>query len=86
MRAETLLLVLPLVLACEPPESKEPEEPTFTCETACANLRELACPEAEDTPEGSTCEDVCQNSFEVGIELYEWNVEQLTTATSCETP
>jgi hypothetical protein len=83
VRAELFSLVL-LCAGCEYPTPVPPEEPAFTCDTACENLRTMGCSEAEDTPEGSTCEDVCENSFDVGIPAFEWDVEQLTTAEACE--
>ena len=73
-----------VLCACEVPEPKEPETPAFTCETACVNLRSLKCEESEDTPEGSTCEDVCENSFQGGIKAFQWDVEQLTSTDGCE--
>lgn len=79
MRAEALVLLFS-AFACNP----ETPEAEFTCDTACENLRELRCEEADETPEGATCEDVCENSFEVGIELYEWDLSTLTQTKSCE--
>jgi hypothetical protein len=32
-----------------------------SCADACAHLDELGCPEAEPTPEGATCVEVCEN-------------------------
>ena len=37
------------------------------CERACARLAELGCPEAEPTPEGATCVDVCWNAESSGV-------------------
>ena len=39
------------------PSPADPE----SCEAACARLAELGCPEAEPTPEGATCTEVCEN-------------------------
>lgn len=80
------LAFLSLLVACETTPVAPPEEPKpeFTCETACENLRGLRCPEARDTPEGSKCEDVCENSFEVGIPQFEWDLQHETTTTECE--
>lgn len=83
MRAE-LIILLGICAGCEIPSPAPPETPAFTCETACDNLRELDCPESENTPEGDTCEDVCENSFEVGIPEFEWDVEYATTTEVCE--
>lgn len=39
------------------------------CEAVCAAYRGLECPEGADTPKGHTCEEVCQNAAEHGIDL-----------------
>lgn len=82
------------VAGCEKPEPKppepdpvepEPEPPKgASCATACENQRHLECEIGEPTPEGSTCEEVCEVSFNAGVPGLEWDVEQLTSATECE--
>lgn len=57
--------------------------PEPTCATACEKQRALGCELGEPTPEGSTCEEVCQNSKESGILELVWDVEMLTQADSC---
>lgn len=39
------------------PNEGDPE----SCADACARLAELECPEAEPTPEGASCVEVCEN-------------------------
>jgi len=67
-----LALLPPLALACGPvhhevhitplrPGPADAGTPA-DCATACDHLRELGCPEAEPTPGGATCEEVCRNA------------------------
>lgn len=64
------------------PVEIEPEEPTpVGCFSACLNLRARGCEVAADTPEGSKCEDICENSFQ--IPAMAWDVEALTTTEVC---
>lgn len=70
----------------EPPEPPEPSEPSDvepTCATACEKQRELGCVLGDPTPEGTSCEEVCQNSEQSGILDLAWDVEGLTEATTC---
>lgn len=39
------------------------------CEAICQAYRLLGCPEGEPTKKGHTCEAVCQNAAEEGIDL-----------------
>lgn len=58
------LIVLPLLaaVACfQKPPAEEPKGEPEACPAACAKLRELGCEEAEPTPNGATCEDVCKS-------------------------
>ena len=57
------------------------EAPTFSCVSACTHLRNIECPVAAETPEGSKCEEVCENSFQ--IPALAWDVEGLTTTETC---
>ena len=65
-----------------PPTPQESEEPS--CATACERQRKLGCVVGEDTVEGASCEEVCQNSFEAGILQLQWDVAVMTDATECE--
>ncbi len=67
---KTLLFAVAMSLAmCDtPPPSPAPEpkpqpQPgAFSCETACEQFRFLGCAEAEPTPAGGTCLEVCKNA------------------------
>ena len=52
-------------------------------EVTCDKLRELECPDTEDTPEGNTCEDVLRNAAENGIDLI-GDVNCVQAATTCK--
>lgn len=67
------------------PPKPEPEEPAdASCATACENQRFLECEVGDPTPEGSTCEEVCEGSFNAGVPGLEWNVDALTRARDCK--
>lgn len=99
-RSATLLVAaFASACACTftPLPAPEPEPPTpaptdggmdpmrpETCRTACDNQRVLECELGETTPEGSTCEDVCKNIEDQGIESIRWKLPCLTNATNCE--
>lgn len=63
----------------EPPA--EPEALPASCGTACLNLSRLGCEAAADTPEGSKCQEICENSFQ--IPALAWDVEELTKTEKC---
>ena len=50
-----------------------------TCDTACLHGKNLGCQWATPTPQGGTCLQVCANA----AQTVPWNVEALTTATTC---
>ena len=95
---KSFLLMVTLATSCvtSPPQPPTPtptpvvEEPTkpvvlpFTCATACDNLKRLDCEDSKDTPEGATCEEICENARTGSIVALRWDVEQLTTADTCE--
>ena len=68
----------------EPGPGPEPVPDRSDCSTACENLRDLGCEVGQNTAEGSTCEDVCNNSFEAGITQLQWDVVKLSNASECE--
>lgn len=88
-----LLFACLLAAACERP-GPEPEPPRppipptpvedADCATACENQRHLGCELGEPTAEGSTCEEVCEVSFNAGVRGLEWDVEKLSRAIHCE--
>ncbi len=54
-----------LLTACPPPQpvtpGPTPEEAEADCSSACIHYRKLGCEEGENTNDGATCEDVCEN-------------------------
>ncbi len=52
------------------------------CAAACENLRRLGCEEGTPTPGGVSCEGVCRNAAESGIDLT--CTGEVTRAASCE--
>jgi len=60
---------------------EEIPEPVLTCGTACLNLSLLDCAVAADTPEGSKCQEICENSFQ--IPELAWDVKELTNTETC---
>lgn len=74
----------PLPVQVEPEPEPEPDpEPEIEpdCSSACLNLRKLGCEVAADTPEGSKCEEICGNSFQ--IPALAWDVAALTRIETC---
>lgn len=65
----------------EPEPEPEREAPKLSCGTACLNLQLLGCEVAADTPEGSKCKEICENSFQ--IPALAWDVEALTRTETC---
>lgn len=68
------------------PAPPEPEEAVgggraASCETVCDRARELKCSWGENTPEGGTCEGVCQNYQESGFTS--WNLKCRSQAKTC---
>lgn len=88
------LLTSLLFLACGqqvPPGPPVPVGPepvpvvtSATCSTACDRQRRLNCELGRSTPLGATCEEVCDASFETGIDQMRWDVVDLTNAKRCE--
>ena len=52
-----------------------------TCATACLHGHSLGCDWATPTPQGAPCQTVCENATASGVP---WNLELLTTATTCQ--
>jgi hypothetical protein len=80
-------LVLLVTIACTPGPNPPPSPITptgvrATCAGACANLRSLGCPDGDPTPEGETCEAICENArASDGARL---DIACLQAASSCE--
>ena len=88
------LLILLILSACDvPPPEPPPQpapvtdgggaptpEPAASCKTACSNLRERECEAGNDTPNGATCEQVCENAEASPMS---WDVVCLTDAIGC---
>ena len=71
--------------APEPVPEPTPDPTTgASCQTACANQRKLGCEISTPTTEGTTCEEVCEGSFNAGIKDLEWKVDELTSSEKCE--
>lgn len=67
MRA-LIYLVAYLASCSDPPPPVNPDEPTIppsklraTCVDACLHLSELGCPDAQPTPDGASCSEVCES-------------------------
>lgn len=68
------LLVSILGLGCAPysPDLKVTPTvvvPSDECGEACQYWRGLHCPEGEPTPAGMTCEEVCRNAADNGVDI-----------------
>lgn len=62
--------VLLMALAgCRPPPPTP--LPGATCADMCRHLAELRCPGAGQTPEGSTCVEVCTSILETGLVTFD---------------
>lgn len=62
--------LLPLLLLCGctfQPLPPDPEPLEGDCASACANLRNLGCPEAENGPDGQVCEADCEIALKEGV-------------------
>ncbi len=82
---KSLVLAL-LALACAsgpnpPPSRTLPDGSSATCSSACARLRDLACPTSEPAEDGATCEQVCADSLAVPYSRLD--VACITRAPSC---
>jgi hypothetical protein len=91
LSAVALLLALP---SCPAPAPVEPSHVTVRtdgiecCKDMCSSLRELGCPEGQDTRSGETCEDLCKRVYMIGFEVGACCVASATTkeeARSCRT-
>ena len=81
---KTLTLLLTLTFAgcatTQPcPTGATPCPAPADCSTACLHGKNLGCQWATPTPAGASCLAVCQNASQT----VPWNVEALTTATTC---
>jgi hypothetical protein len=61
-----------------PKPQPEPSDHPATCADACAWFRARNCPQAEATPRGATCEQVCSNAGEL------FDNDCVLVASSCE--
>jgi hypothetical protein len=61
-------LVVAFAIGCAPTPGPAPVDAGLLddCRRACQRLAELKCPEAEPTPDGGTCVDVCWNAESSG--------------------
>lgn len=69
----SLALVLVLV-GCQNPTWPVPPPPAALdagepCATSCERYRQLGCEEGQPTPNGHSCEEVCNNAATKGIDL-----------------
>jgi hypothetical protein len=75
-------LVFALFLLGCPPPKPVPPETQVTCAEVCQHWEKLGCEEAEPTPNGGTCEDVCLNVQESGI--ISWDLDCRAEIASCD--
>lgn len=81
MKLTPLILAFVLAGCPKPAPPLDPSDPDATCESACANVREMGCALGKNTPRGATCEAVCKNAAENAIA---WSVGCLSGARSCD--
>lgn len=66
------------------PPPPTPTDGPATCRDACARLLILHCPAGEPTPEGASCEKVCENHQKQTETLgLSWDLNCVTMAMSC---
>lgn len=74
-----------LFAACAAPAIVHPPVVTGpTCAEACAHLLELGCKTGQPTPEGTMCEQVCQNVEDTGLPQIRWPRACVARADTCE--
>lgn len=57
------LIIIAALQACKPAvEEPSLPAPPPACHAACQVMKQFACPEAERTLSGMTCEQVCENA------------------------
>lgn len=68
----------------DPPPTPDPPSPVENadCGAVCERAAELGCEWAKPTPEGTPCEEVCQNIQQSGI--VQWDLGCRAGARSCE--
>lgn len=69
MNAALLLSALAAALCCSPPPAPAPRVDAGSpadCQAACDRLAELGCEEAQPTPGGASCVEVCNNTEQSG--------------------
>jgi hypothetical protein len=70
-----LAILFALVAECTPAPGPVDAGPTplsdagSSCSRACARYKQLGCIQAEPTPKGVTCTEVCANAAREGIDL-----------------
>lgn len=82
-------LLLGCLLGCPPPPPQAPPRPGPVviipgagCAQACSRLRELECEPGTPTPNGHSCEQVCEHTM-AGPKAIRWDTECLAAASSC---
>lgn len=74
---------VPVVVDPEPLPDPEPSPDLKpTCGSVCGSQKNMGC--TVETPEGSSCEEVCLNSFQ--IPALAWDLESLSSSTVCILP
>ena len=78
-----IAVLLVLLAGCPLPDPVEPT-PVYgaTCADVCAHAAELGCPSAEPTPDGASCEAVCESVQASGI--VRWDLGCRAAARTCE--
>ena len=62
------------------PTSDSGHQPT--CAGVCQHWAELGCQEANGTPDGASCVEVCENVMDSGV--FEWDLECKADVVSCD--
>ena len=81
---KVFLLAGALAACVETPLPEPPvPAPSSGCDRACARLRALGCEDAEPTPAGAPCEDVCSNASAPDYSPG-WPVDCIASSSSCD--
>ena len=80
MKHPILLLLVLAACSSTPPPKPQPPDKSADCEAACEHLRGLDCALGEPTPEGNTCEHVCEKLEANGVRFISCTIDVTTCA------